>query len=36
VVHVVAGEAGDYRLEVVRLASACDPDVTYRLTITAR
>lgn len=36
VVHVVAGEAGDYRLEVVRLASACDPDITYRLNVSAR
>ena len=35
-VHVVAAEAGDYQLDVVRMASPCDPDVTYRLTVNVR
>lgn len=36
VVHVVAAEAGDHQVEVIRLASPCDPDVTYRLNINVR
>jgi len=35
-VHVVAAETGDYQLEVVRLSSPCDADVTYRMTVSVR
>jgi hypothetical protein len=34
--RIVASERSDYRLEVVRLASSCDPDITYRMIVTVR
>lgn len=34
--RIVSSERTDYRIEVVRLASACDPDITYRMVVTVR